>query len=159
MHVYARTTAMLTDHHQQHRRDAILRLLRAGEVRRQSQLAQLLQRHGFDVTQSSVSRDLRELGVLKASGRYLPPPNEVSRANGNFHALSQFVREIKTAGPSLIVVKTTIGAAASVAVAVDKAEWPEAVGTISGDDTIFIATSDARAQQRLVERLHSLFGI
>jgi transcriptional regulator of arginine metabolism len=150
---------MLTDHHQQQRRDAILRLLRAGDVRRQSQLTQLLHRHGFEVTQSSVSRDLRELGVLKASGRYLPPPTEISRANGNFHALSPFVREVKTAGPSLIVVKTSIGAAASVAVAVDKAEWPEAVGTISGDDTIFIATSDARAQQRLVERLHSLFGI
>jgi transcriptional regulator of arginine metabolism len=69
------------------------------------------------------------------------------------------VREIKTAGPSLIVLKTTIGAAGSVAVAVDKAEWPEAVGTISGDDTIFIATSDQRTQQRLVERLHTLFGI
>jgi transcriptional regulator of arginine metabolism len=150
---------MLTDHHQHGRRDAILRLIRNGEVRRQSQLTQLLKKHGFDVTQSSVSRDLRELGVLKASGRYLPPPDESVRANGNFGALSQFVRDIKSAGASLIVIKTTIGAAGSVAVAVDKAEWPEAVGTISGDDTIFIATPDERAQRRLVERLHSLFRI
>jgi transcriptional regulator of arginine metabolism len=150
---------MLTDHHQHGRRDAILRLIRNGEVRRQSQLTQLLKKHGFDVTQSSVSRDLRELGVLKASGRYLPPPDETVRANGNFGALSQFVRDIKPAGASLIVIKTTIGAAGSVAVAVDKAEWPEAVGTISGDDTIFIATPDERAQRRLVERLHSLFRI
>ena len=150
---------MLTDHHQQGRRDAILRLIRNGEVRRQSQLAQLLKKSGFDVTQSSVSRDLRELGVLKASGRYLPPAAESVRANGNFGALSQFVRDIKAAGPSLIVIKTTIGAAGSVAVAIDKAEWPEAVGTISGDDTIFIATPDERAQRRLVERLHSLFRI
>jgi transcriptional regulator of arginine metabolism len=159
MHIYAKTTPMLTDHHQHGRRDAILRLIRNGEVRRQSQLTQLLKKHGFDVTQSSVSRDLRELGVLKASGRYLPPPDETVRANGNFGALSQFVRDIKSAGPSLIVIKTTIGAAGSVAVAVDKAEWPEAVGTISGDDTIFIATPDERAQRRLVERLHSLFRI
>jgi transcriptional regulator of arginine metabolism len=150
---------VLTDHHQQGRRDAILRLIRNGEVRRQSQLAQLLKKSGFDVTQSSVSRDLRELGVLKASGRYLPPAAESVRANGNFGALNQFVRDIKAAGPSLIVIKTTIGAAGSVAVAIDKAEWPEAVGTISGDDTIFIATPDERAQRRLVERLHSLFRI
>ena len=150
---------MLTDHHQQGRRDAILRLIRNGEVRRQSQLAQLLKKSGFDVTQSSVSRDLRELGVLKASGRYLPPPDESVRANGNFGSLAQFVRQIRPAGPSLIVIKTTIGSAASVAVAIDKAEWPEAVGTISGDDTIFIATSDERAQRRLVERLHSLFRV
>jgi transcriptional regulator of arginine metabolism len=150
---------MLTDHHQQGRRDAILRLIRNGEVRRQSQLAQLLKKSGFDVTQSSVSRDLRELGVLKASGRYLPPADESVRANGNFGSLAQFVRQIRPAGPSLIVIKTTIGSAASVAVAIDKAEWPEAVGTISGDDTIFIATSDERAQRRLVERLHSLFRV
>jgi arginine repressor len=57
------------------------------------------------------------------------------------------------------VLKTTIGAAGSVAVAIDKADWPEAVGTISGDDTIFIATSDAPAQRSLMERLHTLFGI
>jgi transcriptional regulator of arginine metabolism len=150
---------MLTDHHQQDRRSAILRLLRGGTVRRQSELAQLLKKNGFDVTQSSVSRDLRELGVLKASGRYLPPPEEATRANGNFTVIAQFVRELKLAGPSITVLKTTIGAAQSVAVAIDKADWPEVVGTISGDDTIFIATPDERAQRRLVERLHSLFRI
>ncbi len=150
---------MLTDHHQQDRRSAILRLLRGGTVRRQSELTQLLKKSGFDVTQSSVSRDLRELGVLKASGRYLPPTDETARANGSFAAVSQFVRELKLAGPSITVLKTTIGAAQSVAVTIDKADWPEVVGTISGDDTIFIATPDERAQRRLVERLHSLFRI
>ena len=55
------------------------------------------------------------------------------------------------------MIRTSIGAAPSVAVAVDKAEWPEVVGTISGDDTIFIATADARAQRRLIERLTALF--
>ena len=59
--------------------------------------------------------------------------------------------------PVITVIRTMIGAAASVAVALDKAEWPEVVGTISGDDTIFLATADARAQQRLIERLNSLF--
>jgi transcriptional regulator of arginine metabolism len=148
---------MLTDRQQIDRRSAILRVLRTGVVRRQSDLAQMLRREGFEVTQSSVSRDLRELGVLKASGRYLLPPDEVSRANGDFGALAQFVRTVQPAGNCLTVIRTTIGAAPSVAVALDKAEWPEVVGTISGDDTIFIATNDTRGQQRLIERLHSLF--
>ncbi len=148
---------MLTDRHQLDRRNAILRILRGGVVRRQSDLALLLKRDGFEVTQSSVSRDLRELGVLKASGRYLVPPDEITRANGDFDALSQFVRSIRTAGASITVIRTTIGAAQSVAVALDKAEWPEVVGTISGDDTIFIATTDARAQTRLIDRLNGLF--
>ena len=148
---------MLTDRQQIDRHMAILRILRSGVVRRQNDLALMLRRDGFEVTQSSVSRDLRELGVLKASGRYLLPPDEISRATGDFGALAQFVRTVQPAGTSITVVRTTIGAAPSVAVAIDKAEWPEVVGTISGDDTIFVATNDARAQQRLIERLNSLF--
>jgi transcriptional regulator of arginine metabolism len=148
---------MLTDRLQIDRRNAILRILRGGVVRRQSDLAVLLKREGFEVTQSSVSRDLRELGVLKASGRYLVPPDEISRANGDFGALSQFVRTVRAAGNSITVIRTTIGAAGSVAVALDKAEWPEVVGTISGDDTIFLATADSRAQHRLIDRLNALF--
>jgi transcriptional regulator of arginine metabolism len=157
MHKPAATESMLNDRHQFERRNAILRILRSSEVRRQSDLAQLLRRDGFDVTQSSVCRDLRDLGVLKASGRYQAPPDEISRANGDFGALAPFVRAVRAAGSSVTVIKTSIGAAASVAVAVDKADFPEVVGTISGDDTIFIATSDARAQRRLIERLSTLF--
>jgi transcriptional regulator of arginine metabolism len=149
---------MLNEHHQE-RREAILRLLRGADVRGQSQLAQLLKKNGYDVTQSSVSRDLRDLGVLKAGGRYLPPPDEMANANGDFHAVSQFLREIKTAGTTLIVLKTTIGAAVSVTVTIDRAGWPEVVGTIAGDDTIFIAVADAAAQRRVVERLHTTFRI
>jgi transcriptional regulator of arginine metabolism len=150
---------MLNDHHQLDRRNAILRILRGGVVRRQAELAQLLRKDGFAVTQSSVSRDLKELGVLKASGRYLPPPHEVAHALGDFARLAPFVRAVKPAGPSITVLRTTTGAAQSVAVAIDTAEWPEVVGTISGDDTIFIATPDAQAQGRLLERLHSLFRV
>lgn len=150
---------MHTDRHLADRRNAILRILRGARVRRQEDLVDLLKADGFEVTQSSVSRDMRELGVLKAQGRYLPPGDEVARAQGDFAAISRFVREVKPAGPSLTVVKTTIGAAGSVAVAIDRAEWPEVVGTISGDDTIFIATQDGAAQQRLVERLHTHFRI
>lgn len=150
---------MLTEHHQHGRRDAILSILGGGVVRRQAELTQLLRKRGFEVTQSSVSRDLRELGVLKAGGRYLAPPAETAHANGNFGALVQFVRSVRPAGASLTVVRTSTGAAQSVAVAIDKAEWPEVVGTISGDDTIFIATPDGRAQQRLLAHLRAHFGI
>ena len=69
------------------------------------------------------------------------------------------MRSVATAGASLTVLRTTIGAAQSVAAAIDKAEWPEVVGTISGDDTIFLATDTGRAQAQVVERLRSLFRV
>lgn len=150
---------MLTDTQQADRREAIMRILRGGAVRNQQDLVRLLKKEGHIVTQSSVSRDLRDLGVLKAAGGYVLPPEETTRANGDFRALVQFVRGVKHAGPCLTVVRTTIGAAQSVAVAIDKAEWPEVVGTISGDDTIFIATNGASAQSTLNERLRNLFRV
>jgi transcriptional regulator of arginine metabolism len=147
------------DADQLERRQAVMRLLREGVVHRQEDLVRLLRAQGHDVTQSSISRDLRDLGVLKASGRYVLPPDEVSRTQGDFAMLAQFVRGLKRAGPSLTVLKTTIGAAQSVAVAIDRAEWPEVAGTISGDDTIFIATATGRAQDELVTRLQTVFRI
>ena len=140
------------------RRSTILRLLRGSAVRGQGDLVRLLKREGHRVTQSSVSRDLRDLGVLKVSGRYLPPGEESARTNRDFDTLSQFVRAVDTAGPSLTVIRTTVGAAQSVAIAIDRSEWPELVGTISGDDTIFIATESARDQRRLHDHLRSTFG-
>jgi transcriptional regulator of arginine metabolism len=150
---------VLTDTHQHDRRDAIVRILQSGLIRKQDDLVRLLKKEGHDVTQSSVSRDLRDMGVLKASGRYVLPPEEVTRAAGDFGMLAQFVRGLRRAGPSIIVLKTTIGAAQSVAVAIDKAEWPEVAGTISGDDTIFIATANSRAQDELLGRLQSIFQL
>jgi transcriptional regulator of arginine metabolism len=150
---------MLTDTQQADRREAIMRILRDGSVRNQQDLVRLLKKEGHEVTQSSVSRDLRDLGVMKAAGGYVLPPEETTRANGDFRPLVQFVRGVKPAGQCLTVLRTTIGAAQSVAVAIDKAEWPEVVGTISGDDTIFIATNGASAQATLMERLRSLFRV
>jgi transcriptional regulator of arginine metabolism len=147
------------DVQQLERRQAVVRLLRSGVVHRQEDLVSLLRAEGYEVTQSSVSRDLRDLGVLKASGRYVLPPDEVSRTQGDFAMLAQCVRGLKRAGPSLTVLRTTIGAAQSVAVAIDRAEWPEVAGTLSGDDTIFIATASERAQEQLITRLQALFRI
>jgi transcriptional regulator of arginine metabolism len=150
---------MLTDAEQLERRGAIVRILKDGLVKKQADLVRLLKKEGHDATQSSISRDLRDLGVLKARGRYVLPPDEITRANGDFGTLAQFVRELRSAGPSITVLRTTIGAAQSVAVAIDKAQWPEVAGTLSGDDTIFIATANVRAQQELVSRLRALFRV
>jgi transcriptional regulator of arginine metabolism len=103
-----------------------------------------------------VSRDLRELGVAKLGDRYMLPDG--AAVKNDFSSLKQFVNAQMTAGTNLTVLKTTVGSAQSVAVAIDTARWPEVVGTISGDDTIFIATAGARAQRKLGERLRSLFG-
>jgi transcriptional regulator of arginine metabolism len=138
------------------RRAAILRIIRESTVHSQDELVKILRKHGFEATQSSVSRDLRELGVAKAGDRYIVP-SEAVEANP-FAAVANFVVGVRTAGPSLTVVKTASGHAQSVTVAIDQANWPEVVGTISGDDTIFIATEDACAQDKLRDRLRDIFG-
>ena len=136
------------------RRDAILEILKTEIIARQEDLVRALRDRGVDATQSSVSRDLKELGVAKVGDRYLAPQNLGGRGDGaSFGQLAGFVASVATAGPNLTVVRTAIGAAQSVAVALDGAAWPEVVGTISGDDTIFVATASPRQQQQLLARL------
>jgi transcriptional regulator of arginine metabolism len=139
------------------RRLALAKIIREQAVGRQSELVAMLRKHGHIATQSSVSRDLRELGVAKLGDRYVLPENAAIKED--FSTLRQFVRSLQTAGTNLTVLKTTVGAAQSVAVAIDTARWSEVIGTISGDDTIFIATAGAREQQKLGERLGALFGL
>jgi transcriptional regulator of arginine metabolism len=141
------------------RRAAILRIIRESTVHKQDELVKVLRRQGFEATQSSVSRDLRELGVAKAGDRYIVPSGEEAASDNPFTAVAHFVVDVRTAGSSLTVVKTTTGTAQSVAVTIDESAWPEVVGTISGDDTIFIATDDGRAQRKLRERLRGIFGV
>lgn len=141
------------------RRTAILRIIRESTVRNQEELVKVLRKHGFDATQSSVSRDLRELGVAKAGDHYIVPAAAEREGGDTFAAVANFVIEVRTAGPSLTVVKTTTGTAQSVAVAIDSSHWPEVVGTISGDDTIFIATEEGREQRKLRERLRGVFHV
>lgn len=134
------------------RRETLRRIITGSPVGRQEDLVRLLGKAGFPATQSSVSRDLRELGVAKRGDRYVLP--EDAPAVDDFGAVARFVRSIKAAGPNLAVVRTTAGAAQSVAIVLDRADWPEVVGTLSGDDTIFVATSGAATQRRLLVRLH-----
>jgi transcriptional regulator of arginine metabolism len=140
------------------RRSMLAKIIREQEIGRQSELVAMLRKHGHIATQSSVSRDLRELGVAKMGSRYVLPEPQGAVKN-DFASLKQFVNAVLTAGTNLTVIKTTVGAAQSVAVAVDTARWPEVIGTISGDDTIFVATSGARDQLKLGERLRVLFGL
>jgi transcriptional regulator of arginine metabolism len=141
------------------RRQAIVKILRDQAVAKQEELVRLLKKQGYEATQSSVSRDLQELGVGKIGHRYVLPAVEHSPTRDDFAALSGFVREIKPAGSTITVVRTSIGSAQSVALAVDRAAWPEVVGTISGDDTIFVATSGARGQHKVIERLRTIFHV
>jgi transcriptional regulator of arginine metabolism len=139
------------------RRGMLVKIIREGNIRRQTELVAALRKSGHIATQSSVSRDLRELRVAKMGDRYVLPEAAVP-PKSDFSALKQFVSACLTAGTNITVLKTTVGSAQSVAVAIDTARWPEVVGTISGDDTIFIATAGAQAQRKLSERLLAIFG-
>ena len=135
------------------RQAAILEILRDQTVGRQTVLVELLRQKGFEATQSSVSRDLKQLGVTKLGTGYAPPDPEVSDDDRDQSVFEGFVRDIQTAGANLTIIKTAIGAAQRVAVTLDRSGWPEIIGTVSGDDTIFVATGGASEQRRLVARL------
>ena len=139
------------------RRTVLARIIREQAVGKQTELVAILRSHGHVATQSSVSRDLREMGVAKLGDRYVLPDTAAAPKN-DFSTLKQFVNARLTAGTNLTVLKTTVGSAQSVAVAIDTARWPEVVGTISGDDTIFIATAGALEQRQLGDRLLAIFG-
>ncbi len=134
------------------RRETLRRIINGSPVRRQEDLVRLLGKAGYPATQSSVSRDLRELGVAKRGDRSVLPAD--SPAVDDFSAVARFVRSIRPAGPNLAVIRTTAGSAQSVAIVLDRADWPEVVGTLSGDDTIFVATAGGATQRRLLARLH-----
>jgi transcriptional regulator of arginine metabolism len=138
---------------QTERRRAIARLLEQHAINRQAQLVELLRAEGYPATQSSVCRDLRDLGAIKQKNGYsLPKPVEVSNGE-SLQVVAEFVRDIRPAGPNLLVIMTEIGAAQRVAVTLDHIGWPEIVATLSGDDTIFVATEGANQQRRLRSRL------
>jgi transcriptional regulator of arginine metabolism len=139
------------------RRSTLAKIIREQAVGRQTELVAMLRKHGHIATQSSVSRDLRELGVAKMGDRYVLPETGAA-PKSDFSTLKQFVSARLTAGTNLTILKTTVGSAQSVAVAIDTARWPEVTGTISGDDTIFIATAGAREQRQLGLRLLAIFG-
>ncbi|HEX5421434.1 MAG TPA: hypothetical protein VFY39_15685 [Gammaproteobacteria bacterium] len=138
---------------QYERRRAITRLLEQHEISRQAELVALLRAEGFIATQSSVSRDLRDLGAAKLKNGYGLPARGEDGNEESLQLVAELVRGIRSAGPNLLVISTAIGAAQRVAVTLDQAGWPEIVGTLSGDDTIFVATVNSTQQRRLKARL------
>jgi transcriptional regulator of arginine metabolism len=140
------------------RQEAIVRLLEEGmKLASQGQIVEILQRKGVVATQSSVSRDLRDLGVYRFQGFYKLPekaPVDVEAAERDLgERASLFLVDLRPAGPHLLVVATRPGAAQTLAIVIENVRWPEVVGTIAGDDTIFIATPGAAEQRRIAERL------
>ena len=125
------------------RQGQILNLIRNQAVHTQEELAEALKTLGIEVTQVTLSRDIRELGLVKAPQGYREPQvaTQVGLAEetGTLKWLvEEFVRDVVTA-QHLVIIKTAPGNAQPVAVALDKEGWPEIVGTIAGDDTVFVA--------------------
>lgn len=127
------------------RQKKLLRLIQAKPVGTQEELRALLERSGVPATQSSVSRDLEELGVVKHHGRYTIP-----RANG---AGARGLLSLDLSGDNLVVARTEPGLSSAVAVEIDAAAIPEIVGTIAGEDTIFIAVVDQKAQRVAMKKV------
>ena len=145
------------------RRDEILKVIRDGAVHSQEELQHRLQRRGIDVAQPTLSRDLKDLGFAKSAAGYIVPGEEASATGGELkarreerleRALREWVLGVATAG-NLVVLKTPPAAAHPVARALDEAALEGVVGTIAGDDTIFLAAATGAISQRLARRLSS----
>ncbi len=134
------------------RRDTIRELLARRPASTQRSLVEDLNERGFVATQSSVSRDLKQLGAVKTARGY-ELPETADRDEPELAGVGGFIREVLPAGPNLLVVKTAIGAAQRVALALDRSGWPEMVGNIGGDDTVFVATASGTSQKILKHRI------
>lgn len=133
------------------RQKKILSLIRARRIGTQEELTALLERAGMVATQSSVSRDLLELGIVKHHGHYALPQAQ----NG---AAVRGLLSLETAGDVLIVARCEPGMASAVAVEIDRAALAEVAGTIAGEDTIFIAVAEHKAQRAVVKKIWEIFG-
>lgn len=145
------------------RQRAIRDLVEQRPIRTQQELAAALRDRGFRTTQATISRDVAELGLVKA-GRggtqayALPPRLREADASGEERVkrlLHDMPVEIREAG-NMLVLRTLPGSAHPLAAALDRARWPEVVGSIAGDDTVFVAFSDRSALGRVKHRLEQL---
>ncbi|HUQ50111.1 MAG TPA: hypothetical protein VM056_05295 [Terriglobales bacterium] len=144
------------------RHQAILELVKNEELWSQEELGKHLVRRGFKVTQATLSRDINELGLVKTGEGYSVLPHE----NGNGaeantppveRLIREFVTEIREA-QNLLILKTTVGSAQPVAVALDGEAWREVVGTVGGDDTVLIISPDKKAAQKLASRIREMMA-
>ena len=136
-----------------YRQGQILKLIRSRRINTQEELAQELRAQGIEVTQVTLSRDLREMGIVKTADGYreiLPDPTGPSLAQ----VMAEYLLDVRLA-QHLVVLKTSTGSANSLAVALDQEDWPEIAGTVAGDDTVFVACWDNQRAKAVHERLLS----
>jgi transcriptional regulator of arginine metabolism len=132
------------------RQKKLLSLIKARPFGTQTELRDQLERAGVPTTQSSLSRDMEELGIVKHRGHYTTP-----RANG---AAARGLLSLDLAGENLVIARTEPGLASAVAVEIDGAVIAEIVGTLAGEDTIFVAVRDQKAQRAVMKKVWELFG-
>jgi transcriptional regulator of arginine metabolism len=146
---------MTSDRRKRHLK--ILELLSTRAIRTQEELAEALAAEGWDVTQSSVSRDIAALRLAKVDGAYRRT-RAPTAADPDERRIAEGVLTVDPAGDALIVVHTPPGEANRVAVAMDRLAWGDVVGTLAGDDTIFLAVRNAGAQRLILRELRRLVG-
>lgn len=146
------------------RQKAILDLITKNEVKTQEELQEMLKTSGYTITQATISRDIRELGLVKittASGEYKYSPNaakEKESISGKFSSiLVQAAHSIDYA-KNLVVVKTYTGMGSAAGAAVDSMELPGVVGSLAGDDTLLIITRDDETAERICDSISMLIG-
>ncbi len=143
------------------RHSVIREIVASTPVASQHQLRRKLVRRGFDVTQATLSRDIRELRLYKGPGGYALPNGIDSDAEDGEPTVQEVLRgfalKVKRAQNQLVVI-TTQGGAQPVAVALDREGWPEAVGTIAGDDTVLIICPDNKNAAKLYARIEEMIG-
>jgi transcriptional regulator of arginine metabolism len=140
------------------RQAAIVEIVDHEALHSQEQLRRRLHQRGFDATQATISRDIKELGLVKRSsdGAYQRSGADTDNSETALAALEraadEFLRRVERV-QQLVVIRTGVGQAQPLAFAIDRAQLPEAVGTIGGDDTILVVARDARRASALVKRL------
>lgn len=139
----------------------ILELIAQFDIETQDELAEHLQEHGFTITQATVSRDIKELRLIKAlsdngSYKYATVDKAETGLQERFiRIFSQSVVSITSAG-NLIVIKTLSGSANAAAEAVDSMKWSEIAGTLAGDNTIFVAAKDVKSVGDIIKRFQAM---
>lgn len=137
------------------RHGQILKLIREQNVFTQDALAAELSKRGITATQVTLSRDLREIGLVKTPNGYREMTRDNNASSGFEDLFAEYVTDVRLA-QNLIVLKTDPGNASPVAVALDAQNWPELVGTIAGDDTVLLVAGNSAAAKDLQDRLLQL---
>ncbi|MEO7653698.1 MAG: ArgR family transcriptional regulator [Bryobacteraceae bacterium] len=134
-----------------YRQGQILQLIRLGEIFTQEELAQGLKKSGIVATQVTLSRDIADMGLVKTPEGYREMAAEETKPQ-LARLASEFLVDVRVA-QNLVVLKTAPGHANSVAVALDRAQWPDVVGTIAGDDTILVIAPDKATAAEVRKKL------